>query len=116
MGDQIPRANRQIVQGRAFGRCERCLTVELNGDHHHRRVRGMGGSKAPDRHDPANLVWLCRGCHDWAHSNPVAAAEAGFIVPRSSGRHPLEVPITNLAGETKWLDNEGQYLTEAAHV
>lgn len=116
MGDQIPRANRQLVQGRAFGRCERCVTVELNGDLHHRRPKGLGGSKAPDRHDVSNLVHVCRGCHTWCHGNPAAAAEAGFIVPRSSGRHPLEVPITNLAGETKWLDNEGAYLTEAAHV
>jgi len=116
MRDQIPRANRQIVQGRAFRRCERCLTATLAGHHHHRRPKGLGGSSAADRHDVANLVWLDADCHRWVHDHPKAAAEAGFIVPRSSGRHPLEVPITNLAGETKWLDNEGQYLTEAAHV
>ena len=116
MADQIPRPNRQLVQGRAFGRCERCLKPTLSGHHHHRRPKGLGGSRLPDRHDVANLVWLCPEDHRWAHANPRAAAESGFIVPRSSGRHPLEVPITNLAGETKWLDNEGQYLTEAAHV
>lgn len=114
MADQIPKANQQIVQGRAFGRCERCLTATLSGDHHHRRVRGMGGSKAPDRHDPSNLVWLCRSCHNWAHGNPVVATAAGFIVPRSSGTRPLDVPITDLAGHTRYLDNEGQYLKEAA--
>jgi 5-methylcytosine-specific restriction endonuclease McrA len=110
MSDQIPKANRQIVQGRAFGRCERCLKATLCGDHHHRRVRGMGGSKASDRHDPSNLVWLCRSCHDWAHDNPQESTAAGFIVPRSSGNSPLQVPITDLAGQTRFLDNRGQYL------
>lgn len=116
MADQIPKANRQIVQGRAFGRCERCLAVELCGDLHHRRPKGLGGSKAVDRHDVANLVHLCRSCHRWAHGNPTAAAAAGFLVPRSSGQHFTAVPITNLAGETRFLDNEGQYLKEQADV
>lgn len=112
MVDQIPKANRQIVQGRAFGLCERCLTATLFGDHHHRRVRGMGGSKAADRHDPANLVWLCRPCHDWAHANPKAAAATGFLIPRSSGLSPLSVPITGVLGQVRYLDNSGQYLME----
>lgn len=116
MGDQIPKANRQVVQGRAFGRCERCLQATLCGDLHHRRPKGLGGSKAADRHDVANLVHLCRGCHRWAHDNPRDAAAVGFLVPRSSGRHPIEVPITDLAGQTQFLDNEGQYLKEQANV
>jgi hypothetical protein len=116
MADQIPRANRQIVQGRAFGRCERCLTATLCGDLHHRRPKGLGGSKAADRHDVGNLVYVCRSCHAWCHGNPTDAAETGFIVPRSSGTHFTAVPITNLVGQTRFLDNEGQYLKEPLDV
>jgi hypothetical protein len=81
MVDQLPKQNRQVVQGRAFGRCERCLQANLCGDLHHRRPKGLGGSKAPDRHDVANLVYVCRFCHSWAHGNPKDAAAAGFLVP-----------------------------------
>lgn len=76
----------------------------------------MGGSKAPDRHDPAGLVWLCRPCHNWVHDNPRQATEAGFMIPRSPAQSPLAVPITDLAGQTRWLDNEGQYLAEPLEV
>lgn len=115
MGDQIPAANRQLVMGRAFGRCERCQMPTLAAHIHHRRPKGSGGSKAPDRHDVANLVWLDPECHRWVHDHPRDAAAAGFIVPRSSGRHPLEVPVTDLAGQTRYLDNEGQYLKEPSN-
>lgn len=76
----------------------------------------MGGSKLPDRHDPSNLVWLCRRCHDWAHDNPRESTAAGYLVPRSSGDSPLQVPITDVSGQTRWLDNEGQYLSEMLGV
>ena len=33
-------------------------------------------------HCPCNGVWLCRTCHAWAHKNPIAAREAGYIVSR----------------------------------
>lgn len=116
MGDQIPRVNRQIAQGRAMGQCERCLTYTLDGDLHHRRPKGLGGSKLLDRHDVANLVYVCRPCHNWAHANPTAATAAGFLVPRSSGIHFTTVPITNFAGNSRFLDNEGRYLEAVADV
>jgi 5-methylcytosine-specific restriction protein A len=116
MGDQIPKQNRQTVQGRAFGRCERCLKATLCGHLHHRRPKGLGGSKAPDRHDVSNLVYLCPDDHSWAHNNPLDAIAAGYLVPRSSGLSPLMVPIKDMAGQTLFLDNEGQYLREPVEV
>lgn len=110
MADRIPTANRQTVQGRAFGHCERCDRPTVAAHLHHRRPKGLGGSSAPDRHDVSNLVHLCPDCHSWAHGHPKDAAEAGFLVPRSSGQSPLQVPIVDLSGRIRWLDDEGQYL------
>lgn len=112
MADQIPKQNRQTVQGRAFGRCERCLKATLCGHLHHRRPKGLGGSKRSDRHDVSNLVYLCPEDHSWAHNNPLDAIAAGYLVPRSSGMSPLAVPIKDLSGQTLFLDDEGQYLRE----
>ena len=116
MADQIPKTNRQLVQGRAFGRCERCLKTTLCGHLHHRRPKGLGGSKAPDRHDVSNLVYLCPEDHSWAHGNPLEAIAAGYLVPRSSGLSPLLVPIKDLSGHMRFLDNLGQYLLEPVEV
>jgi 5-methylcytosine-specific restriction protein A len=112
MADRVPTANRQLVMGRAFGCCERCLKATLCGHVHHRRPKGAGGSKAPDRHDVSNLVYLCTDCHRWAHGNPIDSKHFGFLVPRSSGDSPLDVPITDRSGRTQYLDNLGQYLSE----
>jgi hypothetical protein len=76
----------------------------------------MGGSSDPTRHNVSNLVLLCTDDHRWAHAYPTDAAEAGFLIPRSSGLSPLEVPIVNLAVRTWFLDNEGQYLLEPLEV
>jgi hypothetical protein len=64
----------------------------------------------------SNLVYLCPDDHSWAHNNPLAAIAAGYLVPRSSGLSPLMVPIKDMAGQTLFLDNEGQYLREPVEV
>lgn len=109
MADQIPKANRQIVQGRAFGRCERCHKIELNGDLHHRRVRGIGGSRRTDRHDPSGLLYLCRTCHDWTHNHPFDARDLGLIVSRNSTSRYCDIPVVDLYGRARLLDDEGSW-------
>jgi hypothetical protein len=100
---------RQLVQGRALGCCERCLEWAPDAHHHHRRVRGMGGSKATNRHDPSNLVQLCPVCHKWVHDNPAESVATGFMVPRNSPLSPFDVPVVDLAGVSRLLDDEGSF-------
>lgn len=57
-------------------KCVRCLGAAQ--DIHHRKLRGLGGSKLLNT--PANLISLCRRCHDWAHRNPTIAYDAGYLV------------------------------------
>lgn len=63
---------------------------------HHRRPRGMGGSKDPATNSPANLLLLCgsgtTGCHGLVEANRAWALEKGLVV--SQGRDPADVEIT----------------------
>lgn len=89
---------RQLVHGRAGMRCERCdknLTWG-GGQIHHRRPRGMGGSRASDTNTPANLLLLCLLCHKWVEENRTAALADGLLV--RSATNPEAVPVRLLHG------------------
>lgn len=69
---------------------------------HHRRARGMGGTRREDTHDPANLMLLCgdgvSGCHGWATvGNVVEATRRGIVVPLSC-LDPAGVPVELWSG------------------
>lgn len=49
-------------------KCEYC-NLEPAVDIHHIEAKGMGGSKTKDTID--NLIALCRGCHNDAHSKVI---------------------------------------------
>ena len=89
-----PREVRQAVLVRAGWRCERCH-VALGNDYslHHRRPRGMGGTKRPDL--PSNLLALCgsgtTGCHGWVESRRAEAIEDGLLVRQH--HDPATVPV-----------------------
>ena len=79
--------------------CERCGRPATNV--HHRRPRGMGGTKDPTIHDPSNLVALCgsgtTGCHGWIESNRAQARWEGWLISRHDTRSPADIPIIGVA-------------------
>lgn len=89
---------RPVVHTRSGGMCERCCARRAT-DVHHRQLRRHGD------HQPANLVDLCRECHEWAHKHPAEARESGFIV---SGRiDPRSVTLQHgLYGRVR-IDDDG---------
>ncbi|GAA3009264.1 HNH endonuclease [Microbacterium aurantiacum] len=89
---------RPVVHDRSRGMCERCCARRAT-DVHHRQLRRHGD------HQPANLVDLCRECHEWAHKHPAEARESGFIV---SGRiDPRSVTLQHgLYGRVR-IDDDG---------
>lgn len=78
------RRARLIVRERSGGMCE------ADGQHRatdwsHRVAEGQGGPWCP-----SNGLHLCRAHHRWAHHNPAAAGELGWIL--LSTDNPLEMP------------------------
>lgn len=97
---------KRLCAARDGGKCVRCLGEAV--DVHHRRVRGMGGSSDPDITGMANLVSLCRICHDHVHANPAESYETGFLV--KTGYDPAGVPLKIGSGYLNlviWLSPDG---------
>ena len=98
---------RELVFLRSGGRCERCGVIRTRVEYHHRRPRGMGGSRATDTNGAANCVLLCIYCHRDIEAYREAAIDFGFLVPQ--GKKPSETPLRR---HKKWvlLDDFG-YVT-----
>jgi len=92
----IPRKTRLAVveRDRVCLRCGRGGT-----DLHHRQRRQVGG------HETWNLVLLCRECHSWAHANPEAAREEGWIIS-SYDTEPSRTPLTDWQGRKITLEEK----------
>lgn len=72
------------AQGGDHPLCELCGRAG-NGNVHHRKPRGMGGSKDPAINLPSNLLWLCGSattrCHRLVESQRVESLRLGRLVP-----------------------------------
>jgi 5-methylcytosine-specific restriction protein A len=83
--DEIPPPVRLRVKLRADYHCEACgvdMLTRSGGELHHRQPRGMGGRSHPERHSPANLLFLCPGCHRDIEVYRAAAYGFGRLVHR----------------------------------
>lgn len=100
-------------------RCQRCgSTEEL--ERHHRRLKGIGGSRGRHTQCTCNGVRLCRSCHRWAHGKDRPEAEAqGFIVSQSVDE-PRSVSVMRFAaadgGATQFPTCDGQWVSTAAQA
>lgn len=97
------------VRYRDIGLCVRCGTPD-NLTTHHRKPRGMGGTKDPAINDLANLLTLCgsgtTGCHGWVEANRAEAKRLGFLV--SQWADPAVVPVASWRG---WVLVDGDVVT-----
>lgn len=82
---------RDLIRKRAKDRCEMCGAVALYHQVHHRRPRGMGGSKDPVSGSPANGLWVHPSCHAKIESRREDAYQKGYLVRQS--QDPREVPV-----------------------
>ena len=82
---------RDQIDRRANGMCEKCGLPALVVQHHHRRPRGAGGSKAADTNTASNAIAVHPDCHDWIESNREDALHYGWLVRQ--GHNPAEMPV-----------------------
>lgn len=111
--DDIPQMNRFRVKLRADFHCEACgldMLNRLGAEMHHRQPKGMGGRSHPDRHSPANLLFLCPNCHRDITNHPKAAYDMGHLVRR--GHDPGRTAVLVYRYGWVTLDDAGSY-TEA---
>lgn len=71
---------RDLVLERAHHKCEICGSSVSNPNLHHRKPRGMGGTKNPDSRSPANALYLHFQCHAWVESNREKSYDLGYLV------------------------------------
>ena len=103
-----------IILTRSGGYCE-ILTegcTQRANQIHHRRPRGMGGTKRPESNEAANGLATCEACHRYCETQAREwARNHGFIVPQ--GADPASRRVWwrcrwwSNRKEWVWLDNEG---------
>jgi hypothetical protein len=106
----MPRASVDTVHRRSRQRCERCGTTNAaRWSLHHRKPRGMGGTKDPMINSPANLLLLCgsgtEGCHGWVETHRTEAYEFGLLVHRNDD--PESVCVKLMYGLVRLDDGGG---------
>ncbi|AXQ51885.1 HNH endonuclease [Gordonia phage Catfish] len=80
------------VQGRSGGICERCGWAE-GQQIHHRRPRGMGGTRDADVNGAGNLLHVCYPCHRWIEENREESLRLGYLISRLTASKSWQVPV-----------------------
>lgn len=99
----FPKQVRDVIVRRSQGICERCAAapaVQI----HHRRARGMGGSKAADTNVASNGLAVCVSCHQQIEANRADSLKYGWLVRQ--GQEPAEVPVFRM-GTWVQLNSDG---------
>lgn len=118
----FPRDVIELVLSRSGGSCEimssGCTLVAEH--HHHRRPKGLGGTRRPESQYASNCLHCCTRCHLKIHAMPTWARDNGFLVRQTD--NPAVVPMwwrCNIHGDTKLLvllDNSGDVIPTTAKV
>jgi len=109
----FPLRVRVLIIERASGMCERCGEAKPGMQIHHRRPRGMGGSRREDTNRVSNGLYLCAACHLWVESNRILARHHGMLLTQS------ESPSTRfvqLRGEVVRLTDDGDVIVMTANT
>lgn len=81
---------------------------------HHRKPRGMGGTKDPAISSPANGVLLhgtgTTMCHGKVEANREGYTDAGFLINRNSRSQPSDVAILHAIHGLVYLDDLGGWV------
>lgn len=95
---------RMVIDARAGGLCEICRVAPIE-QFHHRRARGMGGTKRSSTALPSNGLGLCEGCHRWVESNRRESLRLGYLCRQE--QEPSRVAA--------FINRAFVFLTDAGH-
>lgn len=96
------RATVDLVRARDGDECRRCHREYQQI--HHRKPRGMGGTRDPLINSPSNLVCVCQTCHHWIETHRSDALRDGWLV--SQWADPQRVPLV-IDHLPVWLSPDG---------
>lgn len=96
---------RDKIKTRAHGSCEVCgFTIGYSAQIHHRRPRGMGGSRSEQSGSISNGLFIHPKCHAQIESDRNKAMSMGFLIYQ--GDDPGKVPVRLWYG-WHYLNNDG---------
>lgn len=107
---QIPRTVRDLLKERSGGVCEVRVACEGSpaAQMHHRRPRGMGGSRDGLTNLPSNLLHICFACHHHIETHRLDALDNGWLVRQ--GAQPQEISVVTYNGRWRLSDTDTSYL------
>lgn len=96
---------RDKIKNRAHGSCEVCgFTIGYSAQIHHRKPRGMGGSRSEQSGSISNGLFIHPKCHAQIESDRKKAMSMGFLIYQ--GDDPDKVPVRLWYG-WHYLNNDG---------
>jgi hypothetical protein len=101
---------RAIIRQRSDSWCEYC-GKQRGTEIHHRRPRGMGGTRRESSNTASNGLLLCGDCHRWAESDRAEALLYGVLLLQI--QNPLKSSV-KYRGQYVYLDDRGNLLEVAA--
>lgn len=103
MSTGFPNHVRQLIRQRSNDMCERC-GQKYGTEVHHRRPRGMGGTKQADTNVASNALHLCGLCHKIVEQSRDQAINNGWLVKQN--HNPIDIPVL-YRGAWMYLDDDG---------
>lgn len=113
----FPPEVRDLIIARAHGMCEIAAPgcTQFGEQIHHRRPRGIGGTRRTDTNRAANGLMACAACHSHIESRRAEAIAAGWLVRQHE--HPRAIPVKWRKRRFRFLDDHGGFMpptTESA--
>lgn len=107
----VPATVREILQERSGGACEIALpgcSGQGTDPAHRKGVKAGGrhGATRESHNQPSNVLWACRGCHDWCHHRPAEAYDLGLMLREH--QDPAVEPVQYRSAGWVLLDDAGR--------
>jgi 5-methylcytosine-specific restriction protein A len=107
----FPPEVKATIRSRAQNLCEICGQHTSDLTAHHRRLKGMGGTRRPESQAVSAGIWVFALDHHRIHAHPQHSYEMGWLVKQSAD--PALIAVLR---RERWvlLQDDGSFIEEAA--